>query len=97
MRLELTVVTENRAAVALYKKDGFLIEGVKKHSLMIDGKAFDEYYMVKILLGFFHNKKRLALEPPSAFCCAACRGKVRNNAVGARNNAAMCQFNAAEQ
>lgn len=48
-RLELTVVTENKHGVALYKKQGFVIEGVKKDSLLINGKFVDEYYMAKII------------------------------------------------
>lgn len=46
-RLELTVMAHNEAAVTLYKKMGFAIEGMKKHSLIIDGKYVDEYYMGK--------------------------------------------------
>ncbi|UII57613.1 GNAT family N-acetyltransferase [Cytobacillus spongiae] len=48
-RLELTVVTENQAGVALYKKSGFEIEGTKRNSLVINGRTFDEYYMGKLL------------------------------------------------
>lgn len=48
-RLELTVITENQAAIALYKKMGFEIEGTKKNSLIIDGQYIDEYYMSKFL------------------------------------------------
>lgn len=48
-RLELTTVTENVAGVALYKKSGFEIEGVKRNSLIINGKPCDEYYMSKLL------------------------------------------------
>jgi RimJ/RimL family protein N-acetyltransferase len=48
-RLELTVVTQNSTAVALYKKSGFEIEGTKRHSLIIDGCPYDEYYMSKLL------------------------------------------------
>lgn len=44
-RLELTVITKNQAALALYKKMGFVIEGTKKDSLFIDGQYMDEYYM----------------------------------------------------
>ncbi|WML45439.1 GNAT family N-acetyltransferase [Neobacillus sp. PS3-40] len=48
-RLELTVVTHNEAGLRLYKKMGFEIEGTKRHSLYIDGKFVDEYYMSKLL------------------------------------------------
>ncbi|MCL1695666.1 GNAT family N-acetyltransferase [Lysinibacillus sp. BPa_S21] len=48
-RLELTVMTNNTAGIALYKKMGFEIEGTKKHSLYVDGEYRDEYYMAKIV------------------------------------------------
>lgn len=48
-RLELTVITENKAGLALYKKSGFEVEGTKRNSLVIEGKPFDEYYMSKLL------------------------------------------------
>lgn len=48
-RLELTVVTKNEMAVALYQKSGFEIEGTKRNSLLIDSKFYDEYYMAKLL------------------------------------------------
>ncbi|MEN8700350.1 GNAT family N-acetyltransferase [Bacillus infantis] len=48
-RLELSVVSENERALALYKKAGFEIEGVKKDSLFIDGNYHDEYIMSKLL------------------------------------------------
>lgn len=48
-RLELTVMVHNKAAIALYKKIGFEVEGTKKHSLFIDGSYVDEYYMAKLL------------------------------------------------
>lgn len=47
-RLELTTVTQNEAGIALYKKNGFEIEGIKRNSLVIDGTPFDEYYMSKL-------------------------------------------------
>ncbi|ETI70770.1 GNAT family N-acetyltransferase [Neobacillus vireti] len=47
-RLELTVVSGNEAGVALYKRMGFEIEGIKKHSLLIAGEYTDEYYMAKL-------------------------------------------------
>ncbi|MRH43274.1 GNAT family N-acetyltransferase [Aquibacillus halophilus] len=48
-RLELSVVNRNEAALKLYKKMGFDIEGTKRDSLYIDGEFVDEYYMSKLL------------------------------------------------
>lgn len=48
-RLELTVMTHNERALGLYKKSGYVVEGVKKRSLIIDGRYVDEYYMGKLL------------------------------------------------
>ncbi|WP_349410039.1 GNAT family protein [Pseudalkalibacillus sp. SCS-8] len=48
-RLELTVMKHNEAGVALYKKAGFEIEGVKRHSMKVDGEFVDEYYMAKLI------------------------------------------------
>ena len=48
-RLELTVMSENKAGIALYKKMGFEIEGTKRDSLLVNGQYKDEFYMVKIL------------------------------------------------
>jgi RimJ/RimL family protein N-acetyltransferase len=48
-RLELTVMTHNRRAVALYQKMGFEIEGTKWHALKVDGRFVNEYYMGKLL------------------------------------------------
>ncbi len=48
-RLELTVATPNEAGVALYKKMGFEVEGIKRHSLFINGNYVDEYYMAKLI------------------------------------------------
>lgn len=48
-RLELSVITSNKAGVQLYKKLGFEIEGTKRHSLYINGEFVDEYYMSKLL------------------------------------------------
>jgi RimJ/RimL family protein N-acetyltransferase len=48
-RLELTVVVDNQRAVSLYRKMGFEQEGIKQHSLLINGKYVDEYYMAKLL------------------------------------------------
>lgn len=48
-RLELTVMANNTAGVALYEKMGFEIEGTKRHSLYVDGEYIDEYFMSKLL------------------------------------------------
>lgn len=50
-RLELTVMVPNAAAKHLYEKNDFMIEGIKKDSMYVDGKYIDEYYMAKILIG----------------------------------------------
>ncbi|GAA0076797.1 GNAT family N-acetyltransferase [Clostridium sp. CTA-5] len=47
-RLELTVVKGNKAAIKLYEKSGFKIEGLKEKSMIIDGNYVDEYYMAKV-------------------------------------------------
>ena len=47
-RLELTVICENVVAKHLYEKHGFEVEGVKRKSLLIDGRYLDEYYMAKV-------------------------------------------------
>ncbi len=44
-RIELTVMSHNERAIALYKKMGYEIEGVKRDSLYVSGKYVDEYYM----------------------------------------------------
>jgi len=48
-RLELTVMIYNEGAIHLYKKNGFVIEGVKRKSILLDGTYVDEYYMARIL------------------------------------------------
>lgn len=49
VRLELTVECPNEAAVHLYQKCGFQVEGIRKKSMFVDGVYVDEYYMGKIL------------------------------------------------
>ena len=47
-RLELTVICENEAAKHLYEKRGFVVEGIKRNSVFVDGKYMDEFYMAKL-------------------------------------------------
>lgn len=47
-RLELTVMCPNLAARHLYEKAGFVIEGIKKNSIYMNGAYIDEYYMAKL-------------------------------------------------
>ena len=44
-RLELTVHTANLAAVSVYLRCGFQVEGVRRSSLLVDGVYVDEYMM----------------------------------------------------
>jgi ribosomal protein S18 acetylase RimI-like enzyme len=48
-RLELSVMTHNFPALALYQKQGFQIEGTAPYALCIDGKYIDLHYMSKVL------------------------------------------------
>ncbi len=48
-RLELTVIEQNERARALYVKQGFQVEGRKRHSLQIAGRWVDEVAMAKLL------------------------------------------------
>ncbi|MCG1010760.1 GNAT family N-acetyltransferase [Salinicoccus sp. ID82-1] len=48
-RLELTVIKHNQPAFNLYSKMGFILEGEKIHSLMIEGEPVNEYYMYKLM------------------------------------------------
>ncbi|WP_280768098.1 GNAT family N-acetyltransferase [Salipaludibacillus daqingensis] len=49
IRLELTTMIHNESALALYRKMGFEVEGLKRRSFIIDEKSVDEYYMAKLL------------------------------------------------
>lgn len=48
-RLELTVMCTNKVAKHLYEKNGFVVEGVKKNSMVVNGEYIDEFYMAKLL------------------------------------------------
>jgi RimJ/RimL family protein N-acetyltransferase len=47
-RLELTVISSNERAIRAYTRAGFVSEGTKRHSLLIDGSCVDEIYMSKL-------------------------------------------------
>jgi RimJ/RimL family protein N-acetyltransferase len=47
-RLELTVMCPNNIAKHLYEKNGFVVEGIKKKAMLVDGEYIDEYYMAKL-------------------------------------------------
>jgi len=44
-RLELTVHTTNLAALSVYLRCGFQVEGVRRCSLLVEGRYVDEYLM----------------------------------------------------
>ncbi|CAI2451659.1 Spermine/spermidine acetyltransferase [Serratia ficaria] len=46
-RIELTVFTDNQAAIALYRKFGFEIEGTSRRYAMRDGVLVDAYHMAR--------------------------------------------------
>jgi len=48
-RLELTVRADNAAAIRLYQRMGYEIEGTKRDSLLVDGVLIDELYMARLL------------------------------------------------
>jgi RimJ/RimL family protein N-acetyltransferase len=49
VRLELTVVADNERARRLYEKAGFVVEGVMRSHIRIDGVLHDEIMMAKLL------------------------------------------------
>ena len=50
-RLELTVHTTNLAAIAVYLRCGFEVEGLRRRSLFVDGAYVDEYLMSRLAAG----------------------------------------------
>lgn len=48
-QLHLTVTTNNKAALALYNKHGFITYGTEPNALKIGNSYYDEYLMVKKL------------------------------------------------
>jgi ribosomal protein S18 acetylase RimI-like enzyme len=48
-RFELDVSMKNKIAINLYKKMGFVIEGERRNSYLIDGEFDNDYIMAKII------------------------------------------------
>jgi ribosomal protein S18 acetylase RimI-like enzyme len=48
-RLELTVMTHNVRAIALYRRVGFETEGTRQAALLVDDELVDELWMAKLL------------------------------------------------
>lgn len=48
-RIELLVIAYNTSAIRLYKKLGYIEEGIRKESSYLGGKFVDEIYMAKLL------------------------------------------------
>lgn len=48
LRLELTVYTDNEAAIALYRKFGFVIEGTHRGYALRNGAYVDAYAMARL-------------------------------------------------
>lgn len=48
-RLELTVMTHNQRALGLYLRTGFVVEGLRRAALSVEGAEVDEYYMGLLL------------------------------------------------
>jgi RimJ/RimL family protein N-acetyltransferase len=48
-RLQLRVTTENAAAIALYRKCGFTVEGIARAGACVDGRYYDDLEMAKLL------------------------------------------------
>ncbi len=47
-RIELQVYTDNRAAIALYQKFGFVLEGTHRQYAIRDGAFVDAHFMARI-------------------------------------------------
>lgn len=48
-RLELSVMTLNVAAVRLYERVGFVVEGYREQAMIVDGQPVNEFAMARIL------------------------------------------------
>jgi RimJ/RimL family protein N-acetyltransferase len=48
-RIELVVLSHNLSAIGLYKKMGYVEEGVRQQSSYLESQFVDEIYMAKLL------------------------------------------------
>ena len=48
-RMELTVMAHNRSAVTPYEKSGFVVQGTRRDSMLVEGNYVDEYYRARLL------------------------------------------------
>ena len=48
-RLEITVVTDNLPAIALFEKHHYEREGIRKKAVSFGDKYADEYFMAKVI------------------------------------------------
>lgn len=48
-RLQLRVTIDNAAAVALYRKCGFDVEGIARNGASVDGRYYDDFQMAKLI------------------------------------------------
>lgn len=50
LRIELTVFAHNKAAIALYTKYGFMVEGTRKNFLRLDDGSFEDDLLMALKL-----------------------------------------------
>ena len=50
-RMQLSVLTTNVPAIALYRKDGFFAEDILRDSAIVDRLFVNQYLMAKLLSG----------------------------------------------
>lgn len=59
LRLELTVRADNDRARRLYERAGFVAEGVRRGSLLVDGELVDEIAMARLVSGALLEPREL--------------------------------------
>ena len=65
-RIELQVYTDNAAAIALYRKFDFVLEGTHRHYAIRDGIHVDAHFMARIKPGAGPATARLTAAGPTA-------------------------------